>query len=91
MIVRPKESWFRLLFVWHGSVLPTIRPVVALLGTAWVLLIHTDGVSDRMDVLNLPDAMDAGPQRLANAILTRWGRHTDDATIVVACPASSKT
>jgi hypothetical protein len=74
-----------------GSVLPTVRPVVALLGDAWVLLVHTDGVSDRMDVSDLPDAADIGPQRLADAILARWGRHTDDATIVVACPASSKT
>jgi len=26
MIVRPKQSWFRLLFVWNGSVLPSILP-----------------------------------------------------------------
>ena len=26
MIVRPTTSWLRLLFVWHGSVLPRIMP-----------------------------------------------------------------
>jgi hypothetical protein len=26
MIVRSSLSWFRLLFVWHGSVLPRILP-----------------------------------------------------------------
>ncbi|MEA2593572.1 MAG: hypothetical protein QOF01_41 [Thermomicrobiales bacterium] len=71
-----------------GSVLPTIRPVVAPLGTGWLLLIHSDGISDRIDVTDLPPSDESDPQRLADAILARWGRATDDATIVVARPSS---
>jgi serine phosphatase RsbU (regulator of sigma subunit) len=72
-----------------GSVLPTVRPAVSRLGTDWLLLIHTDGVSDRIDVTDLTEAVRSDPQQLANALLTRWGRATDDATIVVAYPARS--
>lgn len=31
MIVRKKENWFRMLFVWHGSVLPQLLPRLSLL------------------------------------------------------------
>jgi len=32
MIIKEKSNWFRMLFVWHGSVLPEILPrLVALL------------------------------------------------------------
>ncbi|MDM1293978.1 hypothetical protein HX021_06675 [Sphingobacterium sp. N143] len=31
MIVRKKENWFRMLFVWHGSVLPALLPRLLLL------------------------------------------------------------
>lgn len=31
MIIRKRENWFRLLFVWHGSVLPKLLPRLALL------------------------------------------------------------
>ncbi|WP_316803134.1 bestrophin family protein [Pedobacter nototheniae] len=31
MIIRKREHWFRLLFVWHGSVLPRLLPRLALL------------------------------------------------------------
>ncbi|WBO86219.1 bestrophin family protein [Hymenobacter yonginensis] len=31
MIIRPKYNWFRMLFVWHGSVLPQILPRLLLL------------------------------------------------------------
>jgi serine phosphatase RsbU (regulator of sigma subunit) len=72
-----------------GLVLPTIRPVVAPLGTGWLLLIHSDGVSGRIELTDLPTPDESDPQHLADAILARWGRTTDDATIVVACPAPS--
>jgi putative membrane protein len=41
MIVRPKPHWFRMLFVWQGSVLPKIMPrllVVVALGVVAVLI-----------------------------------------------------
>lgn len=31
MIVRPQENWFRMLLVWHGSVLPTVLPQLTLI------------------------------------------------------------
>jgi putative membrane protein len=31
MIIRKKENWFKMLFVWHGSVLPALLPRLALL------------------------------------------------------------
>ena len=31
MIIREKDNWFRLLFAWHGSVLPQILPRLAVL------------------------------------------------------------
>ncbi|MBC8640118.1 hypothetical protein IAG25_25125 [Caballeronia sp. EK] len=31
MIIRPKLNWFRLLFVWHGSVLPQLLPRLGLI------------------------------------------------------------
>ena len=72
-----------------GSVLPTVRPVVSPLRTDWLLLIHSDGISDRLDVSELTATGKSHPQWLANSILTRWGRSTDDATIVVLCRTAS--
>ncbi|MGI4857289.1 MAG: bestrophin family protein [Janthinobacterium lividum] len=40
MIVRPKLNWFRMLFIWHGSVLGTVLPsmgVILLISVAAVL------------------------------------------------------
>lgn len=31
MIIRPMENWFRMLLTWHGSVLPSILPQLALM------------------------------------------------------------
>ena len=51
MIVRSSLSWFRLLFVWHGSVLPRIMPrlllvlLIAIMSAGarhWWLSIHAD-------------------------------------------------
>ncbi len=43
MIVRPKQSWFRLLFVWHGSVLPSILPQLGFMAAVSVLAVVTHG------------------------------------------------
>lgn len=67
-----------------GAMLPTIRPVVVELAADWILILHTDGVSDRFDLGDLGDAIDLDAQPLANFILARWGRATDDACVVVA-------
>ncbi|MGF6848086.1 putative membrane protein [Chitinophaga sp. W3I9] len=39
MIIRKKEHWFRMLFVWHGSVLPKVLPrLVALFILSFVIV-----------------------------------------------------
>jgi putative membrane protein len=43
MIVRPRESWFRLLFVWHGSVLPTIIPQLVFIAALSSVAVATHG------------------------------------------------
>ncbi|KGS03448.1 bestrophin family protein [Burkholderia sp. ABCPW 111] len=43
MIVRPREHWFRMLFVWNGSVLPSILPQLALMSAVSVVALLTDG------------------------------------------------
>ncbi len=43
MIVRPKVSWFRLLFVWNGSVLPAILPQLAFMAALSTLAAATHG------------------------------------------------
>lgn len=43
MIVRPKESWLRLLFVWNGSVLPTIAPQLIFMAVVSSLAVVSHG------------------------------------------------
>jgi serine phosphatase RsbU (regulator of sigma subunit) len=68
-----------------GSTLPTVRSFDFALGTGWRVLLHTDGISARFDLAELPASGD--PQVLADAILDAWARPTDDATVVVAAEA----
>jgi len=43
MIVRPKHSWFRLLFVWKGSVLQSIMPQLAFMTVVSSVAVVTHG------------------------------------------------
>jgi ion channel-forming bestrophin family protein len=43
MIVRPKENWFRLLFVWNGSVLQSIIPQLIFMAVVSSLAVFTHG------------------------------------------------
>lgn len=68
-----------------GAVLPTIRPEELALADDWLLLVHTDGVSDRFSLDELlPCKNEIDFQALADAILARWARVTDDASVVIA-------
>jgi serine phosphatase RsbU (regulator of sigma subunit) len=69
-----------------GAMLPTIRPVELALPPEWTLVIHSDGISERFDPAQIErfDSLDV--QSVADAILTRWGRATDDASVVVVRP-----
>jgi serine phosphatase RsbU (regulator of sigma subunit) len=68
-----------------GGAMPTIRPIDHPLAADWMLMLHSDGISDRFASDTLPGW--GGPaQALADAILQRHGRATDDATVVLAMP-----
>jgi len=43
MIVRPRQSWFRMLFVWNGSVLQSIIPQLAFMAVVSCLAVLTQG------------------------------------------------
>ncbi|MGF6479495.1 bestrophin family protein [Paraburkholderia sp. JPY419] len=43
MIVRPPPNWFRMLFVWHGSVLKEIIPQLTFLALVSALAMYTHG------------------------------------------------
>jgi ion channel-forming bestrophin family protein len=43
MIVRPSQNWFRLLFVWNGSVLQSIIPQLIFMGVISSLAVLTQG------------------------------------------------
>ncbi len=68
-----------------GASLPTVRTMEVDLGDRWCVLLHTDGVHERYDLnTELEDAStsDCWPTEF----LERWGRITDDATVVCAMP-----
>lgn len=70
-----------------GARLPDPRPVELTLGPSWLLLLHTDGVRTRLELEQLAPIDAWEPQALAAAVLARWSRASDDATVVVARPA----
>jgi serine/threonine protein phosphatase PrpC len=75
-----------------GVALPTPRVFQLPLPANWRLLLHTDGVSAKLDLRQLQSAATgttdaASLQALADEALRRWGRTTDDATVVIAAPS----
>lgn len=43
MIIRKKENWFKMLFVWHGSVLPRLLPRLTLLFVLSIAVVFFHG------------------------------------------------
>jgi hypothetical protein len=70
-----------------GAAAPRGRPSEFALGAEWWLVVHTDGVSARFRLGELPEFGRRDPQGLADALVARWGRQADDATAVVVRPA----
>lgn len=67
-----------------GSTLSRVRAFDLALPAGSYLAVYTDGISQRWEAADLPEL---APNRLgtaAEAIVQRWGRDTDDATIVLA-------
>jgi serine phosphatase RsbU (regulator of sigma subunit) len=69
-----------------GAVLPTIRSFMLHLDTDWTFILHSDGVSARIVADALVIRPPWEPQSLADAILARYARASDDAMVVVATP-----
>ncbi|RQQ00425.1 bestrophin family protein [Burkholderia stagnalis] len=43
MIIRPQQNWFRILFVWHGSILQSIIPQLVFMAIISTLAVFTNG------------------------------------------------
>jgi len=67
-----------------GVTYRTVRSFAVPLAPAWLLILHSDGVSARFDAFAVPDEAKTDPQTLADLVLERWGQQTDDATVLVA-------
>ncbi len=48
-----------------------------------LVILYTDGIKERCDVLAYDDALRSDVQRLAERILRDWSRETDDAAVLV--------
>jgi hypothetical protein len=71
-----------------GVAMRTLRTFQYTLESGWTLALHTDGISARFE----DQAMQSSTGNLhdaAQAILTRWGRDRDDATIVLVRPGDT--
>jgi hypothetical protein len=69
-----------------GSTIATIRSFDVPLGVGWLLLLHTDGVSSRFDIHDVPERLQDEPRALADEVLRRWGRPTDDVAVIAVRP-----
>jgi len=66
-----------------GSLMRTVRSFEVSLEGPWLLAMHSDGLSSRLEIPPPGDAWN-DPQALADALLAQWARQSDDATVVVA-------
>jgi putative membrane protein len=64
MIVRPKLNWFRMLFVWRGSVLPQLLPRMAL-----ILALSVSAIIMHARVRNYPIGLGTPPFALVGIAL----------------------
>jgi hypothetical protein len=74
-----------------GTAIRTLHPISLPLGDEWLLVLHTDGVKSRFRVSDLVGAGTSDPALMAQVVLERFGRDTDDATVLVANAASTRT
>jgi serine/threonine protein phosphatase PrpC len=67
-----------------GSRLKVPRVETANLSPGDVLLIHTDGISERLTLEEYPQLRYQSPETVVEKILSRYGKRHDDATVVAA-------
>ena len=56
--------------------------------TLKAVVLHSDGVSSRFDLSDYPSVFEQ-PQKVAERIVTEWGKERDDATIIIAVEDAS--
>jgi hypothetical protein len=61
----------------------TVRSFTLALTPGWLLELHSDGVSSRVDLDGALTASTDDLQALADSLLARWARASDDATLVL--------
>jgi serine phosphatase RsbU (regulator of sigma subunit) len=69
-----------------GGTIRSVRAFVLDLAPDWLLLMHTDGVTARLEVGPAPASGPVALGALADELLRRWSRDHDDATVVLAAP-----
>jgi anti-sigma regulatory factor (Ser/Thr protein kinase) len=67
-----------------GSRLKVPRVETASLASGDVLLIHTDGISERLTLEDYPQLRYQSPETVVEKILSRYGKTHDDATVLAA-------
>jgi len=85
LIVREQHLVARLSNNWGivGGGYRKLTPETVELTTGDLLILTTDGIKERCDVLAYGDALRGNVQQLAERILHDWGRETDDAAALV--------
>ncbi len=68
-----------------GAVIPPLRQVELEIQPGWVLLMHSDGIQQRIDLEALI-VVEQEAQGIADAALAQWGLATDDVIVVVVQP-----
>jgi hypothetical protein len=71
-----------------GHRMPRLREHVEPLDGASTLVLHSDGLSDKWTIEELPGVLDRGPGVLAGALVRGAGVRRDDASVLVARTAA---
>lgn len=66
-----------------GATLPRVRTFTQTVTAGDLLVLHSDGVSASWDPARYPGLHAEPPAVVAGIVLRDWGRHTDDATVLV--------
>jgi hypothetical protein len=67
-----------------GAAMPRLQAFDFILEPDWLLLLHTDGISTRLDLSQLIPEVGTDLEALADAVLAQWGRPNDDASVIIA-------
>jgi serine phosphatase RsbU (regulator of sigma subunit) len=70
-----------------GANAPTLRSFEFELSGDWMMLLHSDGISSRVNLDSWPGiGTHDENQHYVESLLSEWGREHDDVTVLVVCP-----